>query len=176
MVDAGDHIQGGAIGILSQGLDIIDIMNKIEYDVVALGNHEFDYGIDQLKKCEEKLKCGYISANYCYRKNKTSIFPPYKIIDLGEKKICFIGVTTPQTLSKTYLHNILDEDENMIYDFLTENEGKEFFDTVQKYVDEVKSEGADYVILLSHLGNEGDSDIYSSNYLLSNIIGVDALI
>jgi 2',3'-cyclic-nucleotide 2'-phosphodiesterase (5'-nucleotidase family) len=99
------------------------------------------------------------------------------VIDLGEKKIAFIGVTTPQALSKTYLHNIVDEDGNMIYDFLTENEGKELYDTIQGYIDEVKNEGADHVILLCHLGNEGDSlKQYTSNYLLANIKGVDALI
>ena len=176
LVDAGDHIQGGAIGILSQGLDIIDIMNKVGYDVVALGNHEFDYGIDQLKICKERLDCGYISGNFCYRKNKTTLFPPYKVLEVGEKKIGFIGITTPQTFSRTYLHNILDEDGNTVYDFLTENEGKELYEAAQMYVDLVKSEGADYVILLSHLGNEGDSEIYSSNSLLANIKGVDALI
>jgi 2',3'-cyclic-nucleotide 2'-phosphodiesterase (5'-nucleotidase family) len=177
LVDAGDHIQGGAIGILSKGSDIIDIMNKIGYDVVTIGNHEFDYGINQLTLLEKKLNCGYISANYCYRKNKAPIFSPYKIIDLGEKKIAFIGITTPQTLSKTYLHNIVDEDGNMLYDFLTENDGKELYDTIQGYIDEVKREGADHVILLCHLGNEGDSlEQYTSNYLISNLKGVDALV
>ena len=176
-VDAGDHIQGGAIGLLSKGLDIIDIMNKIGYDVVTLGNHEFDYGIEQLNICNETLKSGYISSNYCFRKNKTSIFPPYKIIDAGDKKIGFIGVSTPQTLSKTYLHNIVDEDGKMVYDFLTENEGKELFDNVQNYIDEVRKKGANYVIILSHLGNEGDSlEQYTSNGLLSHINGIDALI
>ena len=67
LVDVGDHIQGGTIGLLSKGLDIIDIMNKIEYDVAILGNHEFDYGVEQLQVCKEKLECGYISSNYCYR-------------------------------------------------------------------------------------------------------------
>ena len=137
-VDAGDHIQGGAIGILSKGLDIIDIMNDIEYDVVALGNHEFDYGLNELYQCSKNLKTGYISANFCYRKNKTTIFPPYKIIDVGSKKIGFIGVTTPQTLSKTYLHNIVDEQGKMVYDFLTENKGKELYDTIQSYIDEIR--------------------------------------
>ena len=177
LVDAGDHIQGGAIGILSKGSDIIDIMNKIGYDVVTIGNHEFDYGINQLTLLEIKLNSGYISANYCYRKNKAPIFSPYKIIDLGEKKIAFIGITTPQTLSKTYLHNIMDEDGNMIYDFLTENDGKELYDTIQGYIDEVKRKGADHVILLCHLGNGGDAlEKYTSNYLISNLKGVDALI
>ena len=176
-VDAGDHIQGGAIGLLSKGLDIIDIMNTIEYDVVTIGNHEFDYGIAQLNICEEKLNCGYISANFCYRKNKTTIFPPYKIVDLGDKKIGFIGVTTPQTLSKTYLHNIVDEDGKMLYDFLAENEGQELYNTIQGYIDEVKLKGANYAILLCHLGNEGDAaEKYTTNALISHISGIDAVI
>ena len=176
-VDAGDHIQGGAIGLLSKGLDIIDIMNTIEFDVVTIGNHEFDYGIEQLNICEEKLNCGYISANFCYRKNKTTIFPPYKIVDLGDKKIGFIGVTTPQTISKTYLHNIVDEDGKMLYDFLAENEGQELYDTIQGYIDEVKLKGANYVILLCHLGNGGDaSEKYTTNALISHISGIDAVI
>ena len=153
--DIGDHIQGGTIGLLSQGMDIIEIMNKINYDVAILGNHEFDYGIEQLEKCEEKLNCKYISANYCLRKDKKPIYPPYKIVEAGNKKIGFIGVTTPQSLSKTFLHNIVDDDGNMVYDFLTKNDGKELYDTVQKYIDEVRAQGADYIIILAHLGNEG---------------------
>ena len=176
-VDAGDHIQGGAIGLLSRGLDIMGIMNTIEYDVVIIGNHEFDYGIEQLKICEEKLNCGYISANYCYRKNKTSIFPPYKIIEFDDKKIGFIGITTPQTLTKTNLYHIVDEDGKMIYDFLTENEGQELYDTIQRYIDEVKLKGANYIILLCHLGNEGDIlENYKSNSILSHISGIDVII
>ena len=84
-VDVGDHIQGGTIGLISKGEDIITIMNKIEYDVAILGNHEFDYGVDQLEVCKNKLSCGYICANYCLRKTKQPIYDPYKIIE----KDCF---------------------------------------------------------------------------------------
>ena len=115
LVDVGDHIQGDIIGLLSEGLDIITIMNKIGYNVSIIGNHEFDYGIEQLYECEKQLECGYISSNFCYRKNKTTIFRPYKIIERGNIKIGFIGVTTPQTLTKTSLHKIVDEKGNMIY-------------------------------------------------------------
>ena len=176
-VDVGDHIQGGTLGTLSKGLDIIDLMNEIKYDVVILGNHEFDYGLDQLDICSKKISCGYISANYCYRKNKTSIFKPYKIVEKGDKKIAFIGVTTPQTLSKSYLHNILDENKNMVYDFLTERDGQELYETIQGYINEVREKGADYVIILAHLGNEGDaSEKYTSNGLLSHLSGVNAVL
>ena len=176
-VDIGDIFQGGTIGLLSQGMDIIEIMNKINYDVAILGNHEFDYGIEQLEKCEKKLNCKYISANYCLRKDKKPIYPPYKIVEAGNKKIGFIGVTTPQSLSKTFLHNIADDDGNMVYDFLTENDGKELYETVQKYIDEVRAQGADYIIILAHLGNEGDALYqYTSDGFLANINGVDAML
>ena len=179
LVDAGDHIQGGAIGLLSNGSDIIDIMNKIGYNVTLIGNHEFDYGIDNLIDCDKKLVNGYISANFCLRKekNKNSIFPAYKILDVGNKKIAFIGVTTPQTLSKTYLHNILDEDGQMKYDFLNGNNGQELYEKMQYYINKVRGEGADYVIILSHLGNAGDAlEQFTSSGLLSHLSGVDAMI
>ena len=74
VVDCGDHLQGATIGLLTQGEDIIDMMNEIGYDAAVLGNHEFDYGVEQMKNCEKKLNCGYISANFFERKNKTIIF------------------------------------------------------------------------------------------------------
>ena len=119
LVDAGDHIQGGTIGQITSGEAIIDIMNELEYDVVTLGNHEFDYGIEQLETIKNKLNCEYISSNYCYKKNKESIYPPYKIIEKGGKKIGFIGVATPETLTKSYLITLLDDKGELIYDFLT---------------------------------------------------------
>jgi 2',3'-cyclic-nucleotide 2'-phosphodiesterase (5'-nucleotidase family) len=176
-VDVGDHIQGGPLGLLSKGLDIIKIMNKIGYDVSIIGNHEFDYGIDQLKKCNESLNCGYISGNFLYRKNRTLIYPPYKLIQLDDIKIAFIGITTPQTLSKTILHTIIDEEGEMVYDFLTKNDGQELYEIIQKYINEVKDKGAKYVIILSHLGIEGDAlEKYTSSGLLSHLIGVDAIL
>ena len=131
-VDAGDHIQGGTMGIITNGLAIIYIMNKIGYDVATLGNHEFDYGISQLEECEKNLTCSYISTNYCFHKNKTSIYPPYKIIDINGTKIGFIGVATPQTLSKTYLISIVDSDGNPVYDFLKRIKVKNFMINYKK--------------------------------------------
>ena len=86
LVDAGDHIQGGTIGTITYGRAIIEIMNKMEYEVVTLGNHEFDYGIEQLEEIVKMLNCSYISSNYCYKKNKTSIYNATKIIEKGGKK------------------------------------------------------------------------------------------
>ena len=177
LVDAGDHIQGGAIGLLSRGSDIIKIMNKLEYDVAALGNHEFDYKLEQLYNLSDNFNNSYVNAHFCYRKNKTTIFKPYKIVEAGNKKIGFIGVLTPLTLTKTYLHTLVDEDGNYIYDFLTERKGQEFYEAIQKYINELREYAhVDYVIILSHLGYTGEQDEYTSKALLENIDGVDAII
>ena len=177
IADAGDHIQGGTLGLITNGEAIIEIMNKVGYDVATLGNHEFDYGVEQLEKCEAMLNCKYISTNYCYHRNKQAIYPAYKIIEKGDKKIAFIGVATPQTLSKTGLITIKDENGNLVYDFLTENHSKELFDRVQAQIDDVRSQGVDYVIILAHLGIGGDAlEENTSAGLIRNLKNVDALI
>ena len=107
-VDVGDHIQGNSIGAISKGEAIIDLMNKIEFDVVTIGNHEFDYGIDLLYKLGNELSCKYICSNLCFRKNKTTVFEPYKIIEAGNKKIGFIGVLIPSSFSKAHLSSLKD--------------------------------------------------------------------
>jgi len=177
LVDAGDHIQGGTMALITKGIAIIEIMNKLGYDVATLGIHEFDYGIGQLEECEKLLNCGYISTNYCYHKNKQAIYPAYKIIEADDKKIAFIGVTTPQTLTKTNLVKIKDDDGNPVYDFLTENHSKELFDRVQTKIDEVKAKGVDYVIIVANLGVGGDiEEENTSRFLLRNLKNVNALI
>ena len=177
-VDAGDHIQGNIIGLLSKGIDIIRIMNKIGYNASTIGNHEFDYNIPALKNCSEKLTCGYICANFCYRKNKAKIFKPYKIIPVGNKKLGFIGVVTPQTLTKTYLHSLTDDEGKLIYDFLAGNNSKDLYDELQKKIDSLKEiEKVDYIIILDHLGDESDTyTIYNSSRLISQLSGVNVMI
>ena len=63
-VDAGDHIQGNTYGFLSKGIEIINIMNMIGYDVATIGNQEFAYELEGLLKCNETLNCGYTNANF----------------------------------------------------------------------------------------------------------------
>ena len=174
-VDVGDHIQGGTLGSISDGTAIIDIMNKVGFDVSILGNHEFDFGIEELSILGENITSKYISSNFCYKKNKTSVYNPYKIIEKGGKKIAFIGVITPLTFSKTYLSSIKDSNGEEVYDFLAGNNGQELYDRVQENINKVRNEeGADYVILLTHIGM--DVEQYTSNELLSKIKNVDAVL
>ena len=153
-------------------------MNKIGYDVATLGDHEFDYGIPQLKEWEKQLNCGYISANFCFRENKTNIFPAYKIIEKGGKKIAFIGVSTPYSLTRTNLNTIVDNKGQSIYYFLTDENNQELYERIQGYIDKLRNEEkTDYVIILSHLGFVMDiSEENSSINLLQNLKNVSALI
>ena len=174
-VDVGDHIQGGSIGAISNEEAIIKLMNNIEFNVTILGNHEFDYGIEQLQKLGENITSKYVCSNFCYNKNKSPIFEPYKIVKAGNKTIGFIGVLTPLTLTKTYLSQIKDDNKELLYDFLTNKDVKDLYDRVQGYIDELKStRKVDYVILLTHFGM--DVEDYTSNGLLSHLEKVDAVL
>ena len=177
LVDVGDHIQGGTIGLLTNGTAIIKIMNKLGYEVATLGNHEFTYRIPVLEECAKQLDCGYISINYCFHANKTARYEVSKIIEKGGKKIGFIGVATPQTLSKTHLNSLYDSNGNKIYDFLTENKSQELYERIQTEIDRLKGEGVDYIIILGHLGIYGDAlEENTSAGVIKNIRGATAFL
>ena len=111
LVDAGDHVQGGPIGTLSQGQYIIDIMNAAHYDVAIPGNHEFDYGMDQFMNLVDSADYPYISANFMHYENGAPtepVFDAYKIFELGKFSVAFVGITTPEAITKstpTYFQN-----------------------------------------------------------------------
>ena len=170
-VDVGDSIQGGALGAITSGEAITNIMNKIKFDVNILGNHEFDYGIEKLEELQSQLETKYICANFFESGQETPVYDPYKIITVGGKKIAFIGIVTPLAFSKTYLSSIKDEQGNPKYDFLSGN--NKLYETTQKYINEVK-DNVDYVILLTHMGM--DMEEYKSNGLLSQLTGVTVVL
>ena len=170
--DVGDHIQGGSLGAISKGTAILKLMNKIKFDVNTLGNHEFDYGIEQLNKLNNNMTTKYICSNFHNAGEDKPYFDPYTIIDTGNKKIAFIGVLTPLTYSKTYLSTLLDDDGKPLYGLYADH--IELAENVQKYVDEVRDKGADYVILLTHIGM--DEEEYTSNELVSRIKNVNAVL
>ena len=95
LVDNGDAVQGDTIGTLSKGEYIIDIMNKLGYDVATPGNHEFDYGMDQFNKLVEKADFDYISCNFV-DKDGNPVLKPYVIKEADGVKIAFVGISTPR--------------------------------------------------------------------------------
>ena len=176
LVDAGDAIQGAAIGVMSKGEEIIKIMNRLGYDLAVPGNHEFDFGFDVLDDCSEKLDCGYTCANFCTIDGEP-VFKPWRILEAGNLKIGFVGTVTPDTFTRSAIKNIVNEVGQPMYDFLADETGERLAGALQKSINEVRDHGADYVILVAHLGKyTANTSIFSSNAIVGMLNGVDMVV
>ncbi len=172
IVSVGDFIQGESLCTISKGEYIINIMNLVGYDAVALGNHEFDYKIPRLFELTKMMKTKPICANLKNVKNNKQLFDSYKIVKYGNKKIGYIGITTPSTIAISSPKQFFDENNNLLYSFSDED----FFEVVQKNIDSVKRKGVDYVVVLSHLGSEFVLEKWSSLELIKNTSGIDVVL
>lgn len=101
LVDAGDAIQGAPIGTISEGKYLVDIMDKVGYDFAIPGNHEFDYSMDRFLKLAEELDCGYYSCNFIDLRTGETVFEPYKMQNYGDTKVAFVGISTPESFTKS---------------------------------------------------------------------------
>ena len=178
LVDCGDAIQGESIGTLSAGAYLVDIMNEVGYDFATFGNHEFDYKLPQLAKLTKQAKYQYLACNFKYIGKGTSDlnYKPYEIVTYGDKKVAFIGIVTPESFTKSTPAYFQDESGNYIYSFSEDETGTALYETVQKTVDEVRAAGADYIIAMGHLGNEGITDRWTSKAVIANTTGIDAVL
>lgn len=177
VLDAGDAIQGAVIGTLSKGSYITEIMNKVGYDAAALGNHEFDYGMDQIKDIvKNQAEFPYLCCNLIDLKTGEPLFDAYKIFEVKGVKIAVVGVTTPETFVKSTPTYFQDANGNYIYGFCEGGNGQELYAAVQKAVDAAKAEGADYVIALAHLGIDEESAPWRSTDVAENVTGLDIVI
>ena len=172
LVDDGDAIQGEPIGTMTKGEAIIDIMNTVGYDVAIPGNHEFDYGMDQFLALTEKADFPYISCNF--NKGGELVFDPYVIKEIDGVKIAFVGVTTPLTLRSSTPRYFMDENGEFVYSFLEDETGESVYNAVQKAVDDARAEGAVYVIVLAHMGNETECSPWMYDEVIANTTGIDA--
>ena len=176
LVDAGDAIQGGNIGTVSKGAYLVDIMNKVGYDLAIPGNHEFDYGMDNfLSLAKEKAEYSYICANFIDIKGN-SVFDAYKIISYGDVKVAYVGIDTPEAFTKSTPTYFQNEAGEYIYSFCEGNEGADLYAAVQKAVDAAKAEGANYVIAVGHLGQNGSTEVWTSKAVAENTTGIDVII
>lgn len=176
LVDNGDAIQGGFISTISKGKYIIDLMNAASYDYLTLGNHEFDYGMDELKSRIDEFNGTVLSCNITYigsNENKLENVKPYDIKTYGNKKVAYIGVTTPDSITSSTPSNFM-EDGEYAYSFLSDD--KYLYEIVQSYIDEVKELGADYVVVMSHLGEKKAQRPYDSKTLIQNTTGIDVVL
>lgn len=174
LVDNGDAIQGESVGLLTQGEAIIHMMNRLGYDIAVPGNHEFDYGVQRFLDLTETADFPYVCCNF-NREGKL-LFPPYIIREFDGVKLAFVGVTTPKVLFTATPSTFLDENGSLIYGFMQDNDGADLYAAVQSAVDDARAEGADYVILLGHLGNKDYVIPFTYAEVLEHTAGIDAML
>ena len=176
LVDAGDAVQGGPIGTLTQGEYLVDIMNQVGYDIFTPGNHEFDYQIPRLLELTEQLDATVVSSNFVDLSTGESVFAPYTILSYGDVDVAYVGITTPESFTKSTPAYFQDENGNYIYGFCEGSNGQALYDNVQASVDASRAEGADYVVAVAHLGVEETSAPWRSTDVIANTHGIDVMI
>ncbi len=174
LVDDGDNIQGEPIGTMTKGEALVELMNAAGYEIAIPGNHEFDYGMDQFLSLAEKAKFQYISCNF--NKDGELVFEPYVIKELGGAKVAFVGVTTPKTLTSSTPKYFQNEKGEFVYGFFQDDTGEGVYKAVQQAVDDARAEGAEYVVVLGHMGNEEECRPWTYADVIENTTGIDAFL
>jgi 5'-nucleotidase len=163
-LNAGDALHGTIDVNLTQGEEIVKIMNKMEFDAMTPGNHDFNYGYNRLLELKEMAEFPILGANIVKESDKTSDFEPYIIKDMENGlKVGIFGLGTDETKYKSHPSNTI---------------GIEFADvvtTADKYVKELKDKGADVIIALVHLGMD-ESSVNTSNELAEKVEGIDLIV
>ena len=176
LVDAGDHVQGTAYGSMDQGASIIELMNAAGYDAATPGNHEFDYGMDRAKELMRDADFPYLSCNWVDLRTNLRVLPEIKVFVRGGVRIAFVGITTPETFTKSTPAYFMNKAQTRyIYDILGGEDGQKLYSAVQKAVDKAKCL-ADVVIGLGHLGVDPSSSPWTSEEVIAHTTGFDAFI
>ncbi len=176
VVSCGDYLQGDVIGAISKGKAIVQIMNKVGYDVVAIGNHEFDYGVPRLKSLVKSMNAKVVASNFVKKSTAKPVFRSYTIKTYGKKKVAFVGVTTPESFTKSTPAYFQNSKGEFIYDFYGDSTGKLLAERVQKVVNTARKNGADYVVALTHMGTEGVTTQWDVQHLIKNTYGIDVVL
>jgi len=179
LLDAGDHIQGTAFGSMDKGETIITLMNAAGYDLATLGNHEFDYGMEGRINACEWAEFPYVSCNFYHETEGVrgeNVLPGYVTFELGGTKLAILGITTPETFTKSTPAYFQDENGNYIYGISAGEDGSALYADVQAAIDQAKGEGADMVIALGHLGDDMASQPWTSEETIANVSGLTAFI
>ena len=170
-VSCGDYLQGGTVGSLSRGQLVIDILRNVGYDAMTIGNHEFDYGTPHMKELLKGVNAPVVCANFYDMGAQSPCYPAYVIHKYGKKRVAFVGAVTPETMqSESY--SIFDDDGRQLYDL----KAKELIPVIQQAVDKARKEKADYVVLLSHLGEKVTGDWTNSHQVVAGTRGIDVVL
>lgn len=170
-VCCGDFLQGNTTGAISKGQYIVDIMRLMDYHALTLGNHEFDYGVPRLKVLLEQVGAPVVCANFFEAGEPQPVYAPYVIHQYGNKKVAYVGACTPETMILEG-YSFYDSNGIQLYDL----KPKTFYELIQQAVDHARKEGADYVVLLSHVGETPQSMGFSSHRLVNNTRGIDVVL
>ena len=179
LVDAGDAVQGKAMGTLTDGEYLVDIMNECGYDFAIPGNHEFDYGMAQFNTLVARANAKYLSCNFTDLRTGNLMFDAYAMREydtaVGKKKVAYLGICTPESLTKSSPAHF-QEDGIYRYGFCEDDSGTKLYDAVQSAVDQARTDGADYVVALAHLGQDGVTPRWTSTSVAANTSGIDVVI
>lgn len=161
VLDAGDMFQGMPFANMEKGHSIVPIVNEVGYDAMVPGNHEFDFGADNLLAIAEKINFPIVSANVL--KDGKTVFEPYIVKEYAGLKVGVFGLTTTETPVKTHPNNVA---------------GYEFAEITKSAAETVKvlkeTEKVDVVIMVSHLGlDEGDA---TSDLVAEAVEGIDVIV
>lgn len=179
LVDAGDHIQGTAYGSMDKGETIIKLMNAAGYDAATLGNHEFDYGMFGCMQIIDWAEFPYTSCNFYNEAagvRGENVLDSYVTFECGDEKIAFVGVTTPESFTKSTPAYFQNENGEYIYGIAGGEDGAALYADVQAAVDAAKADGATKVIALGHLGDDPASQPWTSKETIAHVSGLDAFI
>ena len=179
LVDAGDHIQGTAYGSMDKGKTIVELMNAAGYDAATLGNHEFDYDMDGTMNVIDWASYDYLSCNFYHEADGVrgeNVLDSYKIFDLGGQKVAIVGITTPESFTKSTPAYFQDDAGDYIYGISGGENGAALHADVQKAIDDAKAEGATIVIGLGHLGVDPSSTPWTSQETITAVSGLTAFI
>lgn len=164
LLDAGDTLHGLPIATVSEGESIIEVMNAVGYDAMVPGNHDFNYGYDKLKDLKENANFNMIASNVV-KKDGIKDFEEYIIREINGVKVGIFGLATPETKYKSHPDN---------------TKGIEFTDpveTAKEMVTQLKNEGADIIIALSHLGMDDETaENERSTTVAQKVDGIDVII
>ena len=170
-VCVGDFLQGNTTGAISNGQYIADILRYMDYHALTLGNHEFDYGIPRMQQLLEQVGTPVVCANLYEAGEPYPVFAPYVIHQYGDRRVAYVGACTPETMILEG-YSFYDTNGILLYDL----KPKTFYELIQQAVDAARAEGADYVVLLSHVGETPQSMGFSSHRLVNNTRGIDIVL
>lgn len=165
VADAGDFSQGKVEVSSNKGLNAVKMMNVTGYDIATIGNHEFDYGYAQLVENLKEAQFDIVCCNVL-NEDGSPVFDGSKIVTVGDLKIGFIGVNTPESQTKA---------NPALIQGLKWLAGEDMTKAVQAEADKLQGE-ADVIVVLSHLGVDSESAPNRSTDMWAGLTGVDFVI